>query len=119
MGICLKCRVWNELSGSRPSTGQIALMFAIRHCKGTVSVYGFDRSTEYSNQYHLSEDRSTLHDWIMETQIRQCLADASLITFQPAVNLSNKSSTLAEDLQAYMDITGVDLQKYQTRFAKE
>ena len=62
--------MWNEGAGTRPSTGQLALAAAVHLCEGRVSVFGFDRTESYSNQYHLAEPRSQLHDWAMETKVR-------------------------------------------------
>ena len=62
--------MWNEGAGTRPSTGQLAVAAAVHLCGGHVSVFGFDRTPRYSNQYHLREPRSPLHDWDMETMVR-------------------------------------------------
>jgi len=93
--------VWNEGKGVRPSTGQLALMLALHLCDGNVSIYGFDRNTEYSNQYHLLEDRSSYHDWETETAVRQCLTLASKVSF-PDVD---RNSTLEDDLLEFYALT--------------
>ncbi|KAK3270296.1 hypothetical protein CYMTET_21296 [Cymbomonas tetramitiformis] len=62
-------QVWNEGRGERPSTGMLATILALHFCGGGVNLYGFDNSAHfYSNQYHLPEDRSTLHPWDVEVR---------------------------------------------------
>lgn len=77
-------QVWNEGQGERPSTGMLATILALHVCGGGVDLYGFDRSTFYSNQYHLSEDRSTLHPWDVEVRVRSCLENASKLRIMGA-----------------------------------
>eukprot|EP00959_Pyramimonas_sp_CCMP1952_P061898 1293431-Pyramimonas_sp.AAC.1 len=94
--------VWNEGKGARPSTGQLAVILALQLCSGRVSIYGFDRHTEYSNQYHLPEDRSTYHDWEVETAVRQCLHLASKVSFPIQVQ---NDTTLEDDLREFDALT--------------